>query len=155
MSFGYCNIQQGAFVGLPPSYFANATSDLKKLTPFDGFHNFMGKKITQEDMNEKIDELTRQSLEDSLILSEDAKLFAVMRQITCTENFLVAQIDKIFDMFAIAAGYWFSFSRTRMYKLQLAQRRKVYLVSGILVAIAILSSRLFIQKYLDANFDKG
>lgn len=155
VSFGFCNIKQGAIVGIPASYFAKSKNDLKEYIPANGFQNFLGKTINNKDIYEKLDDSTLDRLENSLALSEDAKLFGIMRQLMSTNNFMISQFDKFVDIFALIAGYWYAFAKTRAFKLQLAQRRKVYLVAGLATVTVILASRLFIQKIIDSYYDEG
>lgn len=148
-------MRQGALVGLPPSYFAKSKADLSGLTQASGFRNFLGKTIDTTDLDEKLDDSTRNRLDESLVLSNDAKLFGLMRQLVSTNNFLISQCDKLVDLFALVSAYWFSYTRTRSMKLQLGQRRMVYLVASLFAGCIIVGSRMFVQKYVETIMDTG
>lgn len=148
-------MQQGALVALPPSYFATSKDDLEKLTQPSGFQNFLGKTINKSDLDEKLDDSTRHQLESSLFLSEDAKLFGIMRELVSTNNFIVGTSAQLVDLIVLIGAYWYSYSKTRIFKLQLAQRRKIYMATALLSISLMLISRVLLQKYIETTFDIG
>lgn len=155
MSFGFSNLRQGALVCLPPSYFAKSVVDLADCFPGRTFENVLGKQLAVRDLEEKLNEADRGQLARSLVLSPDAKLYGVLRQLVNTNNMIMSNMDKLFDFVCIAAAYWYSFAKTRSTKMQLSQRRQIYVMTTLLAAGAIVASRNFIQKYLDRVFEAG
>lgn len=148
-------MRQGALVALPPSYFANSRAELADLIPPSGFGNFAGKTITMSEIEEKLDESDKNALLDSLVLSPDAKAFGVTRELTVASNFMLAMSDKFLDLICLSAAYWYSFRKTRLVKMQHFERRRVYLMTSLIAGIVILSSRLFIQRFVDRSIEKG
>lgn len=121
----------------------------------NGFENFLGKTLTKRDIEEKLNDDELDRLAETLLLSPDAKRFGVARELTIGNNFLLASLDKFVDLFAISAAYWYSYSTTRIHKLQFKQRRLVYFKAIVSALFLISGSRFFIQHVVDKSIDTG
>lgn len=156
MRFGFSEIRFGALICLPPSYFAHSSSELASLMPARGFENFLnGKTISENDLNEKLDDTTRSRLNECLVLSADAKLFGTMRELVSARKILLESMDKIIDLLLLSLGYSYSYSVTRKYKMNYNQRRNIYIKSILLIGIAALAIRTTIPKFVDKNIEIG
>lgn len=153
ISFGFSKFKQGSHIGLPPSYFANSKSDLTKLIPTCGFEYFIGKNIPIDDINKKMTYENREKLFDSMILSKDAKLFGLAREVVVTENFIHSTLDRIVELISMSLAYIYSYAKTRAYKMQFFQRRRIYFFSGLSALIVIFVSKFFINKSIQRIID--
>lgn len=153
ISFGFNKLKQGSHIGLPPSYFAKSISDLPKLTPINGFHHVLGQNILPDDFNQKFSPEIVQKFYESLLLSNDAKLFGLAREVAKTDNFMLSSLDLLIELICLSGAYMYSYAKTRAYKMQYLQRRRVYVLSGLLAFTIILASKLFISKALQNTID--
>lgn len=148
-SFGYNKLRQGAQIGLPFSYFATSKSDASNLMPDDGFKNFLGHTISLKDLNTKLDQTQLESFFDSIILSQDAKLFGLAREIAKTDHFIKTNLDHLVDFVSLGGAFIYSFATTRAYKLQYFQRRRVFIMSSLIALCGIIGIRIFSKRIND------
>lgn len=153
VSFGFNKLKQGSHIGLPPSYFAKSISDLPKLTPNGGFQYVVGQNVLSNDLNQNLSEEIVQKFYESLVLSDDAKLFGLAREIAKTDNFMLSSLDRLIELICLCGAYIYSYAKTRAYKMQYLQRRRVFVLSGLFALTVILSSKFFIAKVFESIID--
>lgn len=153
VSFGFNKLRQGCNIGLPLSYFATDKRDIFELTSKNGFQNFLGHSITLRDLMQKLDQDQLDKFYNSLLLSNEAKQFGLAREIGHTNHFIKSVTENIVDFVCLSGAYVYSYSITRARKLQILQRRKIYLGSGLFALAFMISSRLFTKKLIDKTDD--
>jgi hypothetical protein len=155
VSFGFCNIRQGATIGLPVGYFANNLAEISQFSPPTGYQNVMGQSISHHDISHKLGKGNEDEFFGTLILNQDAKLFGIARELISVDNFFYSIMDKLSEAVVFSVAYWYAFRKARISKLQFKQRRIVYFYSTLLALILIITSRPYIQKFIDRNNDVG
>ncbi|CAF0712624.1 unnamed protein product [Brachionus calyciflorus] len=153
ISFGFNKTRNGAQIGLPLSYFANSKSEICELIPENGFEHFLGQTISLENLNQKLTSEQIENFNNSLILSQDAKLFALAREVANTQNFFRSIIENIIEFSCLFIAYWFSYVFSRGYKFQYLQRKRLYVFSGLTALSIIFSSKLITKKILEESND--
>jgi hypothetical protein len=112
-TFGFSGIRQGAQIVLSPSHFAESKADLakKEIAPLDGLRlsNFI---LTQPAL--RLDSIAdvdvRERLAATLVLSEDARRFALARALASTAHEFSSLSDLGFDLMAMFGAYWIAYS---------------------------------------------
>lgn len=92
ISIGSTKFKNGVYIGIPSNYFYESESDINKDSILV--------------RNEKIDWNSKQGklLEESLILTENEKIFAIMKAIIETDNFKII-LDSVYPFMAILFVY--------------------------------------------------
>ncbi|RNA42640.1 39S ribosomal mitochondrial [Brachionus plicatilis] len=144
VSFGFNKLRQGSHIGLPYSYFAQSKTEIFELTPASGFQYFLGQKISLDDINQKLSVESQEKFYESLVLSDDAKLFGLGREVANTDNFIKSILDRLVEFISLSGAYMYSYIKTRVYKMQFFQRRKVFVLSG-LFAFSVIFETIDVQ----------
>jgi hypothetical protein len=107
-------------------------------------------------LNEKngLDNQLKEILIDSLILSEDAKLFGLARAVQETNHMIKSNLDIFLDFACMMSCYMYCYTRNRMLKLQLNQRKAMYFKTIFVFASIAIAVRFLIYKFLDYNIDR-
>lgn len=153
VGFGFSKLKQGSHIGLPASYFATNRQEIENLMPPNGFENFLGTQIKRADIDAKLDESTRDTFYKCLLLSDEAKVFGVCRELIEAENLFLSNFDKFLDFVIMSGAYLYSYLYSRRNKLQYTQRKRLYVTVGMLALVAMLASRLLTQILVDYNAD--
>ena len=112
-------------MGVPVTYFSNSKTDLIKRFPNDGLKFKFDFKLNLDAIKENLNEQETQQLYETLLLSQDAKNFALALSLARTNHFLSSFSNIIMDVVWFSAAYIYSYASTRAYKYQLKQRKQL------------------------------
>ncbi len=144
-SYGFCSFNQGAQVALPVSQFARTRTELFEKAPPDGLrsHLFTHQpplKLAQ--VQSRLAESEMNRFCDTLLLSEEARSFALARAIAATNQPMLTLSNAIIDTLAMSFAYIASFAKSRVQKLGPTSRRRLYLMNAFF-ALAFCASLRF------------
>ena len=91
---------------------------------------------------------------DTLLLSEEAKLFGLARAVQETSHFIKSNLDLFIDIVCMMSCYIYCYSKNRQFKMQLFQRRKMYAGAIVVFTTIAIASRFFLYIFLDYIVDK-
>ncbi len=129
-SFAFNDTRAGAVIGLPTTYLSKTREEFLRDQPLNGFNTLMGQRINLSSLADK------ETFLANCLLSDDAKLFGLGRAVAETDNYLLGNLDIIADFVFMSLGYAYCFSKNRQLKMQLGQRRRMYV--GAIVAVCSL-----------------
>ena len=154
MSFGFNNLKQGCQIGLPVSYFAKNKDELLELSPPNGFSNYLGQSFKYKDIEDKLGTDKLNEFYESMLLSDDAKLFALGHAMTQSDHFFISCASVLVDIISYCAAYIVCYTRSRHYKMQYNQRKRLYLVA-ICIAISVSTViRFYLKSFNDTINEK-
>ena len=153
LGYGFNSTRQGAEIGLPVSYFVNSKEQLLNYLPSQVFNTQFGSKLNLNEKNGMDDQL-KEILIDSLILSEDAKLFGLAKAVQETNHLMKSNLDLFLDSICMMSCYMYCYARNRKLKLHLNQRKAMYFKSILVFVSLAVAGRFLIYKFLDYNIDR-
>ena len=119
MTFGFNKLRQGSQIGLPVGFFAKNVEEVLELSPPNGFENFLGKKFKYHEIEKKLGTEVKKEFLQSLLLSEDSKLFGLAHAIAKSNNFVISCMPNYLEAFAFALAYMSSYMCSRRYRMHL------------------------------------
>jgi hypothetical protein len=128
--------------------------ELLELSPPSNFHNYLGQKVNYNEIENKLGLEKLNEFQENLILSDDAKMFGLGHAIAESNHFFISCIENAIDSIAIATAYIVSYSRSRLYKMQFMQRKRLYIISGTMALAALMAGRVYSTRLNDQISEK-
>ena len=107
----------------------------------------MGQNFNYKDIENKLGSIILNEFQENLLISEDAKLFGLGHAIAKSNHFFSSCIENALDVMAIGTAYVISYARSRFYKMQLKQRKRLYFITGSTALVSLLAGRFFSRRF--------
>ena len=130
----------------------NSKEELLKYSPPNGYNTQFGQNLKLE--NIQLNDKLKDMFLDTLLLSEEAKLFGLARAVQETNHFIKSNLDLFIDIVCMMSCYIYCYSKNRQFKMQLLQRRKMYAGAIVVFTTKAIASRFFLYRFLDYIVDK-
>ena len=163
VAFGQNCLGSGAHIGLAPSSLAdNSRAKLTSMLATNGGFvvNVLGERVSLDKLKKRLDADADGSsprldaFYDTLLLSDEARLFGIVHAIAQTDHLLKSFLPTIVDVVAVCAAYMYTYTTNRAYKRTFRQRRLVYVQLAAALLVVSTWARLYSRKACERADDR-
>ena len=90
-----------------------------------------------------------------MLISDDAKLFALGHAVTESNHVFASVAENILDLISFSTAYCICYSQSRKHKLQWAERKRLYIITIIIGLSVSIAGRIYFKLFNDKLDEKN